>query len=549
MFYDLMTTHRTMYLKRLIVLAVVYTFVAKLGLMADAASGFATLVWPATGVALAAILRFGWKLWPGIAVGAFVVNLWTGAPVHVALGISAGNTLEALLAALALRRVVGLRDTFDRLSHAIGLIVLAAMLSTTVSATIGVGSLHLAGILRTGPMETWRAWWLGDAIGVIVVASLLLVWAGHRRSDRSRRQIVEAVALGAALLGVTAFVFLHTEPEASNGMFRWPYLVFPMVFFVALRFGLRGATSAIFMTSAVAIVGTALGTGPFVRETFAQGLLSLQLYMGIIGATALLIGATISEWTRAVQARDDILAVVSHDLKGPLSAIHMSTTMLQSMEDPDTGGPWVHKHLVLVQRSVARMNNMIGDLLDTATIDRGRLLLSVHEEDVGTLVDEAVALARPIAIHKSHTLVVDQQHERFTLMCDRERILRVLANLVDNAIKYTPKGGNIRVTMAHGEGAVCISVTDTGVGMSQIELQRVFEPYFRAAPGAGSGTGLGLFIAKGIVEAHGGRLWVQSEVGVGSSFHFTLPLVGHPCPRAASLPLASERPSEAPMNC
>ena len=181
-----MTVRRDQYLGRMLALAVVYTTVAKLGLMMDAVSGYATLVWPAAGVALAALVLGGYKLWPGIALGAFVANLWTGGPLLGALGISVGNTLEALLGALALRHVVGLRDTFDRLSHAIGLLVLAAMLSTTVSATIGVASLHLAGALRAGVMETWRAWWLGDAIGDIVVGSLLLAWAGGRLNDRSR---------------------------------------------------------------------------------------------------------------------------------------------------------------------------------------------------------------------------------------------------------------------------------------------------------------------------------------------------------------------------
>lgn len=519
-----MTMRRIQYVGQVAALAVVYTAVAKLGLMMDAVSGFATMVWPPSGVALAAIVLFGRRLWPGIALGSITVNLWIDAPVLPALAIGAGNTLEALLGALALRHVVGLRGTFDRLRHAIGLLVLAAMLSTTVSATVGVGSLHLAGALRAGFAETWRAWWLGDALGDIVVAPLLLSWVGNRRFDRSLLRIAEAAALGAALLAVTAFVFFHTPADESGSALRRPYLVFPMVFLIALRFGLRGATLATFATSAVAIAGTALGAGPFVRATLSQSLLGLQVYMAIVGATALLIGATISEWARAVRARDDLLAVVSHDLKGPLSAIRLSAAMVQRKVRPEAGDARLQRHIELVQRSTDRMSAIIQDLLDAAAVDVGRLSLTLREEDAGALVDEAVLLAQPVADQRGHALTVDKQRERLGVVCDRERVLRVLANLISNAIKYTPEGGSIRVTVAPRGRAACVSVTDTGIGMRPAELRRVFDPYFRAAPRSSEGSGLGLYIAKGIVEAHGGRIWAESEVGVGSSFHFTLPL-------------------------
>lgn len=519
-----MTMRRIQYLGQVAALAAVYIVVAKLGLMMDAVSGFATLVWPASGVALAALVLCGYRLWPGIAVGAFVTNLWAGGPVPAALGISAGNTLEALLGALALRHVAGLRGTFDRLRHAIGLLVLAAMLSTTVSATIGVASLHLAGALRAGFMETWRVWWLGYALGDIVVAPLLLSWAGNRRFDRSLRRIAEAAVFGAALLAVTAFVFFYTPAEATGSALRRPFLLYPMVFLVALRFGLRGATTATFVTSAIAIAGTALGAGPFVRATLAQSLLALQVYMAIAGATALLIGATISEWARAVRARDDLLAVVSHDLKTPLSVIRLSAAMLPRKMRAEAGDTRLQQHVDLVQRSTDRMSAIIRDLLDAAAIDVGQVSLRLREEEAGALVDEVALLVQQDAIRKGHAIAVEKQRERLGVVCDRERVLRVLENLICNAIKYTPEGGSIRVTVAPRERDACFSVTDTGVGLSQAALRRVFEPYFRADPRASEGSGLGLYIAKGIVEAHGGQIWAESEQGAGSSFHFTLPL-------------------------
>src|SRR5687768_13034730 len=138
-----------------VLLAAIYTIAARLGLMMDAVSGFATLVWPATGIAIAATVRGGLRMSPGIAAGALLANLWTGAPLAVACGIAVGNTLEAVLAAVALRRA-GFRPELDRLRDVLALIVLAALLATTVSATIGVASLHAGGLVAAGRIvETW----------------------------------------------------------------------------------------------------------------------------------------------------------------------------------------------------------------------------------------------------------------------------------------------------------------------------------------------------------------------------------------------------------
>jgi len=435
-----------------------------------------------------------------------------------------GNTLEALLGALALRQLVGLRDTFDRLRHVVGLLVFAALLSTTVSATIGVASLHLAGTLRASAFETWRAWWIGDAIGDIVVGSLLLTWTGGHRQDYSLRRLIEVPALAVVLLAVLALVFQGAPAPEGRSAFRTPDLIFPAVFLVALRLGLRGATAAVFVTSAVAITSTALGAGPFIRGTLAQSLLSLQIYMALVGTTALLIGGTISEWARAVRARDEILAVVSHDLKGPLSAIRLSATLVKRPGAADTADARLQRHLDLVQRSTDRMSSIIRDLLDATTIDTGKISLCSTEGDACALVDEAVLLVQPAAQQKRQTIEIEKKCEGLGVVCDRERVLRVLGNLIGNAIKYTPEGGRIHVAVTSRERAICYAVTDTGVGIGAADLRRVFDPYFRADPGASEGSGLGLFIAKAIIEAHGGRIWATSTLGIGSSFEFTLPL-------------------------
>src|SRR5687767_6982707 len=155
-------------------LAVVYVFAARMGLELGTVSGFATLVWPPTGIAIAALLLGGYRLWPGVFVGALVANIWNGAPIPVGVGIAAGNTLEAVAAVYLLHRLPDFRVSLDRVRDAIALIILAAAFSPLVSATIGTGTLELAGLIPTGQVgEHWRAWWLGDAIGALLVAPVI----------------------------------------------------------------------------------------------------------------------------------------------------------------------------------------------------------------------------------------------------------------------------------------------------------------------------------------------------------------------------------------
>ena len=154
----------------LIVLFVAYVLSARLGLMISPVSGFATLVWPPTGIALAALLLRGVRLWPAVMLGAVVANAWNGASLWAALGIGIGNTLEAILAVWLLTRVAGIHRGLDRLPDVLALVVLGAGVSSTVSASIGAAVLRLVGVVEPGRLaETWRAWWVGDALGDLVV--------------------------------------------------------------------------------------------------------------------------------------------------------------------------------------------------------------------------------------------------------------------------------------------------------------------------------------------------------------------------------------------
>jgi len=279
-------------------LGIIYVATAKVGLSLDAVSGFAAAVWPPTGIALAALVLYGAGLWPGIAVGAFFVNWSAGAPLLVACGMALGDTLEALIGMALLTRVVGLRPALDRLRDVLGLIVLASGLSTLISATLGVTSGWLGGVIPTAQYgNAWRTWWVGNAIGALVVAPLLFVWSGRRVQPRGG--IAEALALLIVVGALSFAVFGHVFELT---LIHFSYLVFPPLIWAAVRFGPQGAATATALVLAIAIWGTAQGVGPFAGETLHKGLFRLQSFMSVVAGTTLILGAIMAERWQAEAA-------------------------------------------------------------------------------------------------------------------------------------------------------------------------------------------------------------------------------------------------------
>jgi signal transduction histidine kinase len=226
----------------------------------------------------------------------------------------------------------------------------------------------------------------------------------------------------------------------------------------------------------------------------------------------------------AVRMRQDVLAIVSHELKNPLSNICLTTELLlRSIPEGDrrkTG----RRHLESMRRATDRMTRMIQDLLDLSSIEAGRLSVRRVPQEVVGLFQDALELLQPAATERTIRLEVRPVRPELKVLCDRERVLQVLANLVSNALRFSPEGTTIELGAALQDGQVVFSVADQGRGIPAAQCARIFDRYWRAEDVSSRGSGLGLFITKGLVEAHGGRVWVTSKVGSGSTFHFTLPL-------------------------
>jgi two-component system sensor histidine kinase/response regulator len=229
-----------------------------------------------------------------------------------------------------------------------------------------------------------------------------------------------------------------------------------------------------------------------------------------------------TEAQRATRAREDVLAVVAHDLRNPLSTILMSALFLQEPHAPDGLVAVPKKFGERIHRAASRMEELIKDLLDLAAIEAGRLAVERQPHKALTLVTDAIEMMLPIASTKGVRLSVRLESEDLLLSCDRGRVLQVFSNLIGNAIKFTPAGERITVLGAIEDNVFRFSVEDTGFGIAADQLPHIFDRYWQARTTDRRGVGLGLSIAAGIVAVHGGRIWVESEVGTGSSFHFTL---------------------------
>jgi signal transduction histidine kinase len=225
---------------------------------------------------------------------------------------------------------------------------------------------------------------------------------------------------------------------------------------------------------------------------------------------------------RANQARDEVLNVVSHDLRNPLSAISMC---VRALEQTQPGNEATRVELrATISESVEAINRLIQDLVDVASIERGQLSLERGPVEPGRILDRALHMFRVEAESHGIALTRDVASGVTEINADEGRLVQVLSNLIRNAIKFTPDGGRIALRVEQQDGSVRFSVSDTGLGIDPALHQRIFDRYWHASAGARRrGTGLGLSIAKGIVEAHGGKLSVESAIGAGSTFRFTVP--------------------------
>jgi signal transduction histidine kinase len=529
----------------LLAVAVLYYGAARLGLLLAFETTNVSPVWPPTGIALAAVLLLGYRVWPAIFAGAFLANAvvfvenrsaaaWI---LPVSAAIALGNTLEALTGAFLLRRFSNPASPFRRSRDAF-VFVLVAMLMCLVSASIGSVSLFVAGV---APWGAWRTigftWWLGDAAGALVVTPLLITWVRRYSIPWSALRRVEAAALAALLFAVGQGLFggWFAAPVITS----LPYVVLPFLLWAAFRFGPRGAASAAALASVLAIWGTIHHHGPFAGASLNDSLLLLQAFVCVTAVTAIVLAATVDELRQAeelnrsaaqLKRTNEELAqfadVVSHDLKAPLRGIISLATWIAE-DNRDVLGEEGQENLKLMVGRSHRMNNLIEGILQYSRA--GRQALRPEPIETSSTVAEVIATIVP-----PDTIVVTIEGDLPTVVYDRTQLTQIFQNLIDNAVRHMGKPeGEVVVSCRDARGFWEFCVRDSGVGIPEQHFERIFKMFQTLKPkDEVESTGIGLSLVKRYVERHGGAVEVRSTVGEGSSFFFTVPKQTTRRPRA-----------------
>lgn len=540
-------------------LALIYFAAAKLGLSLAFFHASASPVWPPTGIAIAAVMLLGFRVWPGILLGALSANLTTDVSAATAAAIAVGNTLEALVGGWLVRRWAGGLAAFERPSTVPVFVACAAVLATIISATIGVLSLVLAG------SASWDAapsigltWWLGDMVGALMVTPFIVVWSRRPRSSLPAARLLEAAALGVVVLLVAMMVF-------SDGLVEgYPlgFLCIPPLVWAAYRFGLRGAVTSAVLMDALAIWGTQHGHGPFAVDDRNLSLLLLQAFMGTVSMTSLLLAAAVSDEAR-------VQAELAHHRDHLQELVHQRTAELKT----------THEHLRLAERLsalgtlAAGLGHDMANLLlpvrirfetlqrtafpEAARADVGVIaaaldylhrlaaglrLLAVNPErprqgvttELGAWWSEAEPVLHTI-LPQGITLAARLPGQETWVAMGRSALTQAVFNLVQNAgdaMRLREAGTvTISVQCAGDDPFVRLAVSDDGPGMTPDVKKSCLEPFFTTKP-RGISTGLGLSFVYGLVRDAGGSIEVESELGCGTTFLMRLPRA------AASKPMA-----------
>jgi signal transduction histidine kinase len=515
-----------------------------------------TLFWPPSGLALAAVWLGGLRLLPGIFAGAFVVNLAAIGSAPLAALIATGNMLPSLIATLVLRAMLRRQQQAGELKRVLMFIGVAVLGSTMASASVGTLAVYTIGHLAASPATTWLVWWMGDAMGVMIVAPPILLWRRVQDTTIDARAALAIAGLGAAGLAVIAALLLIERPIWAVELCKLFTLLLSLL--AGALFGLNGPAWMTLLMAFGTVGVTVLGAGPFLRGDFYDSFAFVHSYLFAEAVTGMLLAAALADLRATVQReslaraaaeaaaaeRIRLLAMISHEVRTPLSGIMGSLqTLANASPTPDQD-----RLIGLGLRAGATLTTLVADLLDMARADAGRISLEIAPFSPAQSLADVVDMHRAAAAARHLSLTLEGAAAIPQLLGDRIRFEQIIGNLLSNAVSYTETGG---VTVeAAWDGAqpypLVVSVTDTGPGIDPSRLPERFDAG-ALVPRSGNrsaGLGLGLHICRRLVELMEGTLTCDASPGGGSRFRVALPLQPS---EPASAPSAVARPDEPPL--
>jgi len=535
---------------RMVLLAGIYLIVGELGLQLAHVHASVSPVWPATGVALAALLLWGIELWPAVFVGALLVNLMVAQEASVgirllqAFGIASGNTLEAVTGAWLVGRFANGSKAFLRANDVFRYIFLAGSLATAISATVGTFTLMACGLLEKPIFgDAWLTWWMGDMAGAVLVGPFILIWAANPTVRFGFNRAIEALLLLISLLVVSALNFSNMF-QMGEQHYPLAFLFFPLLAWAAVRFEARGAVAFVSVICCLAINGTLHGLGTFAVVGPNGSLLMLQMFICVATLSALVLAAAVTERKSAedefrnlnqelekrVQDRTAQLEgtnkeleafcySVSHDLRAPLRTIRGFSEVLMEQYKPqlDARG---QDYLRRTCEAGLQMDKLIEDLLKLSRLSRSEMQRA--DIDLSAITQQ---IATELERGEPNRTVEFAITPGISANGD-ERLLRVVIdNLLRNAWKFTKKQPNARIEFGWQDGdSKVYFIRDNGVGFDMQYAGKLFGVFQRLHSATEfGGSGVGLAIVQRVINRHGGKVWVDAKVNAGATFYFTLP--------------------------
>lgn len=485
---------------RLAGVALLYLAGATVGLMYAVVGSTVSLVWPPSGIALVALVAYGYRMSVSVALGAFLANAWTGIPISVAAGIAIGNTLEPVLALFLLERLAHFERTLNRRRDVLALIILAAIISTTLSAFIGSASLMLGGMVSLDEYASVTLkWWLGDMMGVLVVAPPLLLWLYHPRPLLSPMKTLEALGLAGALAIVSHLIF--GSPElAGHGYYPAALAVFPFIIWGALRFDHWGAILVTLFVSLLAVLGTAHGTGPFADVSPVDSLVRWCTFVNVVAVTGLLLAAANAEQRRVqedlksshdeleqrVRERTTDLVRTNAGLKRQITKRkHLEAVLIRVSEDQQkTIGRELHDGLGQHLTSIAFFGATLQQQLNERSLPEAEVARRIVE-----LINQAIDMTRAVAkglypvalesggLSAALEQLADNTRSLQGIACNFRpspdvqiddplvaiNLYRVAQEAINNAVKHS-QASQLWIELSHRAGNHRLAVGDNGIG-------------------------------------------------------------------------------------
>lgn len=513
------------YIFSIVIFTIIYVALARIG-PSIATENYAAVIWIPSGIVITLILLFGYRFWPVITFGEFIVNYYfTPLPPDVSLFMAVGNTAETLLGVYILQ-YFGFNLSFNHLKDVL-LLIVVAISGAAISATFGVTSLYLKGIIPYDSFFiTWKTWWVANSLSILIIPPLILTWKNIPVFKFSAKRIVEIVVFIIILIVIDLIVFhniLNPYIDSSSST----YLVFPPLIWAALRFSMIGTTASIFLVTAVSIIETSTGSGPFITKSLAYSLLSLQTYIGTIASTILILAAVETERREQEHRKDEFVSIANHELRTPITSIKAFSQIIYRISS-ENNFTQIIGHLKKMDRQIDNMTALINGLLNVSRIQIGTLKMKKAIFRIDNLISEIVKDMQDKNA-KNKLIIKNSLKYSCDVYADKNYISQVVVNLISNAIKYSRGKSKIIICIKLVKNNyVEVNIKDHGIGLTREEKSKIFEKYFKVSSQNEttiSGFGISLFLSKQIIESHNGKLSVVSKKGKGSTFSFTLPVV------------------------